>query len=316
MKAMSNNTVAILSDLLGSIQNFNGSNLIDLNDSISPAFMAEFGIRSLIVTAMSERLVFSGQYFTTPDRQNISQYKWRMYKNEGIIADLKTLFANCHIISFADWSEVVGASDLWDGLLLDVIKPLRKNDFEFIFYLGDPTKRPVQEVDEILDIIGDYSHYGRVTLVLDEEEASKLWMVLNGYDPGMPLSSLSLPCPGKKYLSIFNTMNINDLLICASDQILSFSRQEQFELVDKAHNSARIAKDVRNNFNAGYSLGLQLQLEVSQCVALGLAASGSYMENGVSPDRTALLSYIKKWMAELGGGQKSHDMQIEATSLT
>ena len=177
MNNTSNNTVDIISDLLGTIQNFDASNLIAPKDSIAPSYATELGIRSLIFNAMSNGLTLSGQHFTIPDSQDISRYKWHRYKNGMIIDDLKTLFTSCHVISFADWSDIFGASDLWDGLLRDIIKPLPKKQFEFIFYLGDPTKRSVQEVDEILDIISDFSNYGRVTFVLNEEEACKLWMI-------------------------------------------------------------------------------------------------------------------------------------------
>ena len=297
MKAISNNTAAILSDLSGAILHLNEPGIMYPDDTGRSAFIEAFGIRSLTANTLSGKLAFPDKRLSMP--LNDSQYKWCAYKNEGVVEDLKALLTNCPIISFADWSEIAGASGLWDGLLHDVIKDLHKRDFEFIFYLGDPTKRLAQEVDEILDIISNFSLYGRVTLALHEEEASKLWMVLNGYDPAVPLSAFRLPGAEEKYFSILNTMNINNLLIRGIDRVLSLSKQEPFELVDKAHSYGGNAMDVRNNFNAGYILGLQLQLEISHCIALGLAVSGSYMENGISPDQGALLLYIKRWMAEL-----------------
>ena len=63
-------------------------------------------------------------------------------------------------------------------------------------------------------------------------------------------------------------MNIQHLLIYSEDHISFYSTQEQFELVDKAHNDTSIEKYARNNFNAGFSLGLQHQLDISQCAAL------------------------------------------------
>lgn len=131
-----------------------------------------------------------------------------------------------------------------------------------------PDKKSVFEVDEILDIIGNFSLHGRVTLVLNEEEASGLWMMLNGYDPGKTLPGLLLPSPEERQLFVFNTMNIQHLLIYSEDHISFYSTQEQFELVDKAHNDTSIEKYARNNFNAGFSLGLQHQLDISQCAAL------------------------------------------------
>ena len=298
MKTITNNTAAILSELSGVIQHLNASDLIYPKGTIAPSFIAPLGIRSLVKNAPQGSFAYSFQYAATTDWQNTSNYQWSSFKKEPIIEDLQTLFTNCQIMSFADWSDIYGATDLWDGLLRDVIKPLRKKNFEFVFYLGNPAKKSAFEVDEILDIIGDYSLYGLVTLVLDEGEADKLWLVLNGYDPNKSLSPLLLCSPEERNLSIFNTVNINHLLINFTDHILSISRQGRFELVYKVHDNASIANYAKNNFNAGYSLGLQLQLELSQCAALGLAVSGSYRENGICPDRSALLLYIKKWMAE------------------
>jgi hypothetical protein len=84
-----------------------------------------------------------------------------------------------------------------------VIKPLPKRDFEFVFYLGDVKKLHAFEVEEALDIMGDYTSHGRVTLVLDENEADSLYNKLNG------------PClkTKEKYRFLFNTMNIDVLLI-------------------------------------------------------------------------------------------------------
>ena len=284
---MSNNTVAILSNLLETIQGCDASNIKnDRDKAIAGAFIAELGLRCLTLNSLNSDLAHSCQGFIAASTQDNSAYKWQRYKREANIDGLQSLFTDSQIVSTADWSDIYGASDLWDGLRLDVIKPLRKKDFEFIFYLGDPTKRSVQEVDEILDIISDFSNYGRVTFVLNEEEACKLWMILR------------LPRTEQRYLSIFNTMKIDHLLVLGVDRTLFFSKEEQFELVGKSHNYAKIKMEVRNNFDAGYSLGLQLQLKISGCVALGLAAAGSYMENGISPDQNAVISYIQKWMAE------------------
>lgn len=297
MKTITNNTAAILYELLGTIQNLNVPDLYPKRTT-APTYMASLGIRSLIKNTPQGVLAYSSQYATTTDAQPTPNYQWCSFKKEPIIDDLQTFFSNCQVISFVDWSDRHGASDLWDGLRRDVIKPLRRKDFEFVFYLGYLTNKLVYEVDEILDIISDFSPYGQVSLMLDKSEADKLWMVLNGYDSTKSLLALLPPGPEVRYRSIFNAMNINHLMINTAGRILSFSSQDQFELVDKIHNNTSIAKYVRNNFNAGYSLGLHLQLELPQCAALGLAVSGSYRDNGISPDRSALLLYIKKWIAE------------------
>jgi hypothetical protein len=189
------NADAVLFDLLGTIQNFSDStytylyhigeqevlnpfqriDFMSINEPIPCEFFERFGIRRLILNAFPGRSAISDHFRVDHDKKNIISRNWNSIKNDVIIEELKTLFRGCDIIQFADWASVYHASDFWDGLLSDVIRPLKKKDFQFIFYLGNPTKKSVFETDEILDIMGEYSSCGKVTLVLDENEADKLF---------------------------------------------------------------------------------------------------------------------------------------------
>ena len=314
----------LLLDLLGTLQTFNDSSdryfsqigekeVINpfqydfqiradgINESIPAEFFTEIGIRSVTLNKLHDRFALPVG-ITLPVTRNTDQYGWYHFRNEPFLKNLKTVLTDCQVIVFSDWAFVDSASQLWDGFLSDVIKPLHRKDLHFIFYLGDPAKKPAPEVDEIIDIISDFSSHGQVTLLLNENEALKLWMVLHGQDPGRTLDNAKSPGLKEKYQSIFNTMNVNHLLIYSVDHAILFSGQQQFELRAKATTNRTISQNVKDNFNAGYSLGLLLQLDISHCVALGLTVSGAYIATGTSPDREALLSYIKRWIGELEAG--------------
>ncbi|MBO9565795.1 MAG: hypothetical protein J7621_23665 [Niastella sp.] len=47
-------------------------------------------------------------------------------------------------------------------------------DWSLLFYLGNVSSIPVFVVDEMLDIMGDFSRYGRVSFSLDQQEMVKL----------------------------------------------------------------------------------------------------------------------------------------------
>ena len=205
---------------------------------------------------------------------------------------LETLFASCIVIQFSDWADINTASDFWTGLLYDVIRPLSKKDFQFIFYLGDPTKRLVFETDEILDIISEYSSCGKVTMILYDNEADKLWEILNGRKVDVKQSAHNPKEAGERYLSIYNAMQVDTLAILSGTHAWLISTGEQ--LAFRGNDSGKFSRD---HFDAGYQLGLLLRLEARQCVALALAASGSSDESVPSPK--ALLHYIMAWIAEL-----------------
>jgi len=313
------NADTVLFDLVSTIQNFSDSmytflyhigeqevlnpfQKIDfgsINDPLPCEFFERFGVRRLILNAFPGRSAISDHCRIEHDKKNIISRNWNNIKDDVIIEELKTLFRSCVIIQFADWASVYNASDFWDGLLSDVIRPLNKKDFQFIFYLGDPTKRFVFETDEILDIISEYSSYGKVTLVLDENEADRLWSILNGWNPGSTHISYAPHRAIEKYLSIFKTMSIDALVIFSVNGTLLLSREQRFEFAGRSLNNVTASKYIKDCFDAGYQLGLLLRLKIPHCIALGLTVSGAYLENKSGPDQKTLLTYIKAWIAEL-----------------
>lgn len=149
--------------------------------------------------------------------------RWEEIKSDELIKQFSAIFSSWPVIEFPDWADVNNASDFWDGLYSDVVKPLRKRDIQFIFHLGDVSKRLSFEIDEALDIMGDYAIYGKVMLKLDCREADKLWCKLNGYD-AMSLCDFGSPQAKERYLFLFNTMSIDTLLVVDGSRSLRFSR--------------------------------------------------------------------------------------------
>jgi hypothetical protein len=150
--------------------------------------------------------------------------RWGDIKNETLIQEFSAIFRDRPVIEFTDWAEVSNASEFWDGLCRDVVKTLKKRDLQFIFHLGDVAHKPICEIDEVLDIISDYSSYGKVVLKLDCHEADSLWCRLNGCDrKGFP-ADMGAGAARERWLSIFNTMNIDLLQILEGCQTMQFSR--------------------------------------------------------------------------------------------
>jgi hypothetical protein len=314
------NTSPILSDLLVAIQHFNNSVDAYLDDigeyeilnpfqnsaqagsvqpkeQIDPWFFEAVGIRKVISSGMNDSTSVSNDFTFIPDNRLIRR-DWRSIKNELVIEKIKSLFSTCSIIQFADWTSVYNASDLWDGLLSDVIRPLNKRDFHFIFRLGDPVRKLVFETDEIIDIIGDYSNHGRVTLVLNENEADSLRFVLNGWKPAATSRIFEALRPGE-YLPVFNDMSIDELVILYNKGSILFDKEGEVVITGKSLKNGNAENLDKDYFSAGYQLGLLLELKIPHCLALGQAVSGIYAESESNPNQDALVEYIKEWMMEL-----------------
>jgi hypothetical protein len=287
-------------EILNPVQNGLRAGSMGINESIPPGFFAGFGIRSLILNAFHGKLSFSDLFNMDPGCENSVHHPWRGFMNELVVEDLKMLFRNCRIATFANRAGNCHVTDLWDSLRRDVIKPVGKRDADFIFYLTDYTGKSVFDMDDTLDIISDFSLHGRVTLVLEENEAVGLCNGLNGRDTGFNFRDRYLQDLKGEFFSLFNTMSIDYLLIYSVDHALLFSKRDQFEISGRIFYSRELLplKEVWDDFNAGYSLGLLFRLDIRLCIALGLAVSGAHRENGSLPDRETLTLYIRERMAE------------------
>ncbi|MBS1664547.1 MAG: hypothetical protein JST68_26105 [Bacteroidetes bacterium] len=275
---MENKNISAVLDLLGSSL-LQSPALPQVYLENLPWFLQKWGIRSM----------------TTNDIDTISP----LLNTASELGHLKPIFQQCSTIAFADWAQYITASDCWDVLLRDVIRPLKRKDMDFIFYLGNVSSSPVFKVDEALDIMSDYSIYGRTTLILDQQELKTLWQQLNGFPDSKSDDSWPFDYE-KKFRFIFNTMKVHMLMVYSTNGVSLFSKDQQFNLTRQIlPENIETSSHARTDFINGYTMGLTRKLDIPLCIALGIvyyAASGLY---NTKPDRQALLDYIKIWKDQL-----------------
>lgn len=315
------NASSLLTELAGSIQNFNESvdvyidhigeyevfnpfvnnfqiNAARVNKPIPYKFWERLGVRHLVLDTYYSRLAVPDHWLVEEENDNEIN-KWSSLKNDLIVEELKTLFSASSIVQFADWASVDGASEIWRGIFNDVIRPLDKRDFQFVFRLGDISWRMMYEVDEILDIIGAHSTYGKVTLVLDNSEADKLWSKLNGVPYDVSISRSRGRDARERHLFIFNTMNIDSLIVLYANRAILFSSGQQSQFGGRSFENIYMPGHGKVCFDAGYRLGMLLQLQTPHCIALGQVVSGAYVRNACWPESKVLLTYIEDWIEEI-----------------
>ncbi|SEM80170.1 hypothetical protein SAMN05192574_101854 [Mucilaginibacter gossypiicola] len=282
-------------------------NLLGIKELALPNFFKKLGIRSLMMCDGYDMTSLTKYEFIVLNENN-HENTWHDIKNEQLISDLFLLFKKCRAITFNHWTDLADTSSLLSGLFNDVIKPLVKQHLDFIFYLDDPGKKLLFQIDNILHVIEKFNMKGKVTFVLDEFEAVNLWMVLNGE---MPNTTFNINTPNglkKKCFSLLRTMNINRLLIYSINSVILFSEDQQFIFARRDFEEiAEIAADARDKFITGFSFGLLSKLDIQQCVALGLIMLGVQTEMKIPAGTTELLSYIEKWIADQG---RSNDQYL------
>jgi hypothetical protein len=281
-------------------EKFRGSsqNSFGIRELALPVFFKKLGIKSLTLCDGYDTSSLAKYEFIILN-ENISGNLWNDIKNDQLIADLMLLFQKCRSVAFDELPNVARASELLNGLLNDVLKPLKKTDLDFIFYLGAPGRTLFFNADEMLHMINKFTLQGRVTFVLDEHEAINLWMMLNGELPNTTLSVNTATGLKKKCFSIFRTLNIDRLLIYSVNSVIIFSEDQQFIFARRDHDQiVEITSDVRDKFIAGFGFGLLCRLDIQHCIALGMILFGAHIEINNNPDPADLLLYIEKWLAD------------------
>lgn len=266
-----------------------------INEGKLPPFLQLMGIRSLTVHDTGELSNLLAQ--ATAAALQVGGPPRQYFRDRALVGHLRVLFGHTTTIAFADWAVFTGASDSWDDLLTQVIKPLNRKDLEFVFYLGNITATPVFLVDEMLDIMGDYSRYGATTFILEQEEMMKLWQGINGINR---TKSDSWPFDyEEKYRSLFNALKVHRLLVYANNGVSLYAKDQQFNLSRRVL-PANIEKGshARNDYINGYSMGLTLHFDIALCIALGIVFYAAKGEYKATPDRQVLLNYINTWKSQ------------------
>ncbi len=269
---------------------------------IHPAFAGlkrHTHIISLLNPGFRDTIEFEDGEITLSDLSAFSRYDWQYVKKTWGVEKIEKTVHVSQLLAFVDWVNLPHASDIWDGILHDIIKPSGRRDFLFYFDLCDPAQKSTQEIDEVLDLMSCFSPYGKVTLSINESETLKIWAAINGVDINLLDSKNKIPRVVDAGAYIHKAMNIDYLLVHTRDQTIVYYQHDTIELENRLVRKPQVLTGGGDNLNAGYCLGLMYELSLPHCVMLGMAASGAYLQNGTSPDLNAVLNYLHLWMNEL-----------------
>lgn len=256
---------------------------------------------SVLDPGLSDAIEFRDGKLIFSELEIFEQYSWQHIKTIAGNDRISKAIADSTLIAFVDWANLPHASDIWQGVLEDIIKPSKRTDFLFLFDLCDPSKKTTQQIDEVLDLMSSFSAYGKVTLGLNENETLKIWGAIRGMD--LLKDKAKIPPVIEAGDALYKSMNIDVLLVHPVDRCIVYRPHETIELKGRFVTKPRVLTGGGDNLNAGFCLGLLSKFTLPQCMLLGMAASGAYIENGASPDRQEIIEYLDVWMLELG--QKS-----------
>jgi hypothetical protein len=208
---------------------------------------------------------------------------WEMIKNKIGIDTLTDLYRDSDLLCLVNWSEIDASTDIWKGLLRDVM-PMTGNKPLSFFDLSDCSKRSEKAIREAIMLLKEFSAYTKVALGLNHNEAKLVYQAL--FQKKAPRE---FERTGEK---IFEKLEIETLVLHSSKQAIGYGREGVHSVKTFFVKDPAISTGAGDNFNAGLCAARLLEWDMKLSLALANAVAGSYVSSGEQQDLEGIIKYI------------------------
>lgn len=217
----------------------------------------------------------------------LNMLEWNEIKEIIGIDILINLYKESNLLCIVNWSEIDVSTDIWKGLLKDVLPRYTKHEKQIAFFdLSDCSKRSSESITEALTLLKEFTRYTKVILGLNKNEAYLIYKVLYKKNSDEDLKQL-----GKK---IFEKLAIETLLLHSSKEAIAINKENVFVFKSFFIDHPVISTGAGDNFNAGFCIAQLLQADLESSLIFAHAVSGFYVKTGVSPQLADVIKFLEE----------------------
>ncbi|HEX5789857.1 MAG TPA: PfkB family carbohydrate kinase, partial [Luteolibacter sp.] len=199
-----------------------------------------------------------------------------------------SLLARSRLVGLLNWTCLPHMDGILDWHAQELLPAVGEDRGRIFFFdLADPAKRSLEAVAGVLRRISGFERFGRVVLGLNHSEACQASRALGLSEPGEDRSALQA-CAAK----LRETLGLSIVMIHPRDFAVAATAQESACADGPVCEQPLITTGAGDHLNAGFCLGLLLELPLQQCTQLGVLFSGYYVRSGKSSSLTDILSFI------------------------
>jgi hypothetical protein len=258
---------------------------------ILPVFMSmseNCQLHTVGETITATALEFNDSKFILFDPDPYNNLNWDSIKATLGLEEITQLFKGKQLISFLNWSEIQNSSQIWEGILEEIIPGLESSERAKIFFtdFSDCSRKPKDEIKLVIDILGRFRKYFKVVISLNQNEADLVGgaLKIKGYSSDEEFIK-----------QLFSVINSDVLVIHRPKDAMAFDGKV-FERCDTFFcKEPKILTGGGDNFNAGFCYSLLCELDMYQSLLVANAVSGSYVKTGISPDLYNLINFLGQY---------------------
>jgi sugar/nucleoside kinase (ribokinase family) len=192
-----------------------------------------------------------------------------------------SIIRDSRLIAMTNWTMTPYMCDIWQWLLDDVVSkfnPSKKSHYQLFIDLADPEKRTQEDLKNALQLISAFQQHINVTLGLNLKEATQTASALHvdiGSYPETAMEAIAT--------KLRERMNIDTVVIHTRTGAVSASRNESATFPATVIRHPKISTGAGDHFNAGFCLAKLVGMPIDKALCLGVATSGYYVRNAISP---------------------------------
>jgi sugar/nucleoside kinase (ribokinase family) len=197
------------------------------------------------------------------------------------------------VIALTNWTLYPHMTGVWRMLQQEVFSRLSHRP-QFFIDLVDPASRSAADIVEMAAMLRDFEPAGPVTLGLNGNEANILCRL---HDlPSAPPEATTEETLQQTF-ALRDLLGIDRVLVHRIPFAVSASADGGFIRPGPFCPNPKKSTGAGDRFNAGFCLGLALNLGEAQSLALGCAVSGFFVRNARSASHRELVDFLQQWAA-------------------
>ncbi len=212
---------------------------------------------------------------------------WESIKDLLGIETIKDLLSGKQLISFLNWSEFKNSSQIWKGVLDEILPAIVKNDSKPHFFIdfSDCSRKSKRDIQFAVDLLARFRKYFKVIMSLNQNEADLVAGALG----------LIEDSTDEKFIrELFGKSNTDILVIHRTKDAIAFDGST-FEKCDTFFcEEPKILTGGGDNFNAGFCYSQLRKFNLFQSILTANAVSGSYVKTGISPNVENLIEFLRQ----------------------
>lgn len=200
---------------------------------------------------------------------------------------LTTTLDKAQLLATVNWTMLPHMTEIWRGIIGEVLPALSKCDRLLFVDLADPSKRLKEDLADALETLKHFSPAYKVVLGLNHSEAEQVAQVLGITHEGVNLATLAS--------TLRDRLRFEVVMLHTKSQVAAATESETATLTVPVCKQPKLATGAGDNFNAGFVSGWLRRHNLDDALATGIATAGYYVRNGRSPSQGELATFLREW---------------------